>query len=1533
RGSVAIGNYDGDGPGNNGDADIVVAGFDGNSTRFLVLENLINSSVSSVANHRPSAPTGLSAAVVASTVTFSWTAPSGDETPANGIDYQIQVATEDFSLNPATMVVSGVHGTPMLGNYPNATLAGGQKGIALALPDGASYYWRVRAVDAALSQSAYVAPASPVYVAPIPPNAVTDLAAVAGAQVSLSWTAPSAKGDGKNPVLGYDVFYSSASNPDPNNLSSSDWTKFNVTVTPANPGQPQQLSVTGLTPEHQYYFAVRAFNDKATCPTAGVTTGTAGHFEQANYLIDISSGMNKGGVAWGDLNNDGHLDFVVAGSTGNSIVTQVYYWNASSGAYELQQQLVEGMDEANISLGDYDGDGYLDMAIRGRLVGADQITRNRILIYHNRGASQSSGHVFDTPLDSRVSIDSTFDPGTWGQIQWADLDANGSPDLVIMGSQPGLYMLKNNPIDHSFRLVLISTESQNATGGAVAVADVNNDGLPDIAISSRHNTCLLINDGPGNGFHKSWEMEGLTGPALAWGDYNNDGFWDLAVTGYTQPSGGVSVAESKIIAGNGTQALSSTVINLSTAVHSGSQSTGMMAWADINNDGWQDLIVTGALNGPLDPHSFLIYKNEGATAPGTFDVVEWPFGQGYGLYDGSMAAADFDNDGDTDLLIMGQVVRASQGNLPALSIMKNLQVDFGGPSAPPLPAPQNLSAGFNATTGLVEFHFDPPAYNAALKKGLSYNVYLMNRDASTTVVSDALGTPLQGLYMLHSTGTVTLRLALADNTNYRWHVQAIDTSLHRGTYSSDNDVSVPAIPPAVITDLAAGPGMQVHLTWTATGEDGRIGTPSRYRIYYATYSFNAATDPNVTLYALDGDGLVPPFSEGGSPEARDVPDLKPNQVYYFRAAGEDRNGAFPALSNVAIATATIFEQYPMDSFTGMSDGAVAMGDLNNDGRMDVVSVGQGQSAPVLTVLMAQAGGGFSQTTLSGAGLKDSALALVDLNRDGSLDLVESGVDGSGATVSKIYLNNGAGVFTSTTSTLPGFSRGAFAVGDMDGDGDLDIVAAGAGLDGIYEFENVVHGSTFQLVPHKIYNVALSSGVALALADVDGNGLMDIAAAGWDGSYPRMMILSQTTRGGFDVLTEPFGNQDGYTNASLAWGDFNQDGKWDLAAMGQRKASNGETSIFEQKSDGSFVQHTLSVALHSNGSGSNALAVADLNNDGFPDVAVAGYNPTGTQGHVSVFINDGQGFPNGFLTWPAQEYLSPNGLTHASVAAGDVDNDGDVDLVMNGLNGANRTITYLRNYSVESGLPPITAPSAIDLHYALLGTQAAFDWALVNGATDGPRKVSYNYDFWIEYKTSGDANRYKLVTPQIASPMLGNARVMGLGPLPRVSKTLTLSDVTTYYVKIRAVDPGLKTGAWSTETSFYIDNVPPGNITDLVATPASKIELSWTAPGANATFGQLQSYDVRQSTNSIDPSNVPAFLALRQVPAIPAPHPAGMRESLMVTGLVSGTTYFFAVRGYNGTGSYTAISTAAVRASFFLVTQSTGSLGDTVLAVG
>ena len=367
----------------------------------------------------------------------------------------------------------------------------------------------------------------------------------------------------------------------------------------------------------------------------------------------------------------------------------------------------------------------------------------------------------------------------------------------------------------------------------------------------------------------------------------------------------------------------------------------------------------------------------------------------------------------------------------------------------------------------------------------------------------------------------------------------------------------------------------------------------------------------------------------------------------FRTAPPDlASNAADALINLTFTAAAMFASPPGPA------SSVTSVDYDTDGYPDAAVIKDGKIQMVhndsSSFVDAQTGADINSI--------DDAIRLFfgDLDNDGDLDLV---VPGRNQTT--ILWNRGADGFVANQATTWPVQTGRSAVGtaivDYDHDGDLDVVISDAS--GISILRNV-EPQRFEKLPFPFDAGALSPEVtpaavksySVVCADFDQDGALDLVFSRPDGTR----LFHNERQGRFSDWSQRFGTQPITASQVAVVGDFNNDGIPDLFMGGARPSIlwNERGARF----DGSVTpQSVLNACKDLAITGAVAL---DFDNDGFLDVAASGI-PTGTATGIRLIRNLGSGrFEDASSTLPSAETV---GIC-LSLAAGDVDNDGDVDLI-------------------------------------------------------------------------------------------------------------------------------------------------------------------------------------------------------------------------------------------------------------------------------
>ena len=314
----------------------------------------------------------------------------------------------------------------------------------------------------------------------------------------------------------------------------------------------------------------------------------------------------------------------------------------------------------------------------------------------------------------------------------------------------------------------------------------------------------------------------------------------------------------------------------------------------------------------------------------------------------------------------------------------------------------------------------------------------------------------------------------------------------------------------------------------------------------------------------------------------------------------------------------------------------ALGDLDGDGRPDLVL---SYTTDARIAVAHNTGGGFAAPVFYASRRAPNNLALADLDGDGRLDVVAlcspNGVGASDPELDRgsvmVYPGAGDGTLGAPVTYATGIFPLDLVVADLDGDGRQDVAVAAFEDEAIAILRN---DGTGALMPRRLVPLG-NRPVSLAAGDLDGNGTVDLVVNRY---YEDVVVLRNDGQAGF-AAPEIYA----ITSQELALADADGDGVLDLydAAFWPQ--------VVLQRANQLVAPSRIPFA------GGSRVTLADLDGDGHPEAVVG---PSELFGDGALIVrgraDGGFGSPEGILI-PATQPL----------AVGDVDGDGDIDLVYDG----------------------------------------------------------------------------------------------------------------------------------------------------------------------------------------------------------------------------------------------------------------------------
>ncbi len=1011
--------------------------------------------------------------------------------------------------------------------------------------------------------------------------------------------------------------------------------------------------------------------------------------------VDYPTGLGTRSVAVADFDGDLKLDLATANSNSGSV--SILLGNGD-GTFRAAVNYAAGSGPFFVVTGDWNGDGKPDLAVANSF--GNSIS---ILLGNGNGTFQNA-----------ISI--TLPAGAQ-YLAVGDFNQDGKADLAVASSGGSSILLGNG--DGTFQApAALGFGARN-----VAVGDINHDGKTDLVFSLDYNTIAVL---PGKG-------DGTFGPSttftagsysLALADINGDGNLDIVVGDLYYYGGtcayflgnGDGTFQGRVFFGANTYALGLTPV-------------------DINGDGVLDAVLVS----------------------NTFSSVAVLLGNGNGSFQGyvgfplsssasAMATGDFNGDGKVDVAVVplnsNHVSILLGGAVPDLSITLSHGNGFtqGQVGASYKVTVGNI--GDVGSSGAVGVVVTMPAGNLTLTS-ISGSGWTCFPGTATCTRSDTLPpggsySPIYALVNVSSaTGSVTTTASVSgggdgnsannlatDTTNVRLStslslLSTPNPSVFGKSITLDASVSNGSGKVTFYDGarmLGVGTVFAGHATLTTSLlASGQHSLTARYD---GDTTYGPSLTPAVlqTVNAVSATGALPSrtITVGSTPLEVIVADLNGDGRSDIITANALDVSVLLGNGDGTFQTAVSYAPQPNNGYSSFT--SVAVGDVNGDGKPDLVVVSRSNSVSV-SVLIGNGDGTFQSPVVLPAistGLISRGVSIADVTRDGAADIVILG--DSGVTV---LPGNGNGTFqAAVVTTIPfGIQSGFASLVDMNQDGILDLVTTTSAYGPTVNVYLSMGDGSFQA---PITHSGISTyAMALTAGDFTGDGKADVAIIYWVG------VGLLTGNGDGTVQNPLLSPLSAVPGSVVVAGDFNGDGKLDFAYGGY---SQGTVTLAFGNGDGTFQVGT---SLRTDGYG-GGIAVGDFNGDGKPDFVVttpnlstinvflgAQFSGLGvTSNHIGRFTAGSTGSYQILITNPnyavTTQTVSVVDTLPAGFTATSISGTGWICDIS--------TVSCSRNESLTTGasFPPITVTVAIaaNLPASTVNNQVSVSNAgIVNSATD------------------------------------------------------------------------------------------------------------------------------------------------------------------------------------------------------------------------
>ncbi|MFZ4707576.1 MAG: C10 family peptidase, partial [Bacteroidales bacterium] len=866
----------------------------------------------------------------------------------------------------------------------------------------------------------------------------------------------------------------------------------------------------------------------------------AGIMQEA--LMNFAPNISCFNIHATDIDNDGDPDLLLDGESGsNGLLDYLYFLNNDSSVFTIDTLTnIPLFTDDPFSFADFNNDGKTDLLLGNQL---HRNLGNRKFVFHGLIGTDpaiSAWDDYDLDGDMDVAIgskiftnqgDGTFtDAGiifsncantvsnSWFNynIEWGDADQDGKPDLLAGGS------IVKNLGNHIFQQIFIDTTQGNTKNSIWG--DIDNDGDLDIISINSYSvmappwpqylncsTKIFINN---NGSYMSEEpylQSVMEWGSIDWIDYDHDNKLDLLLTGVPE-----RYMRTTQLYKNNCDSLNfpPTVPTGLASVVTGNNA--VLSWNQSGDDRTSAACLTYNLRVGSTPYGNEVLSSSSDPVTGIRWVVErGNVGQltyrrinnlKNGKYywsvqalDNSFAVSGFtqiDSFNVAGVNLPPELFETNQTvflNTQSHILLQPLQKTYYDPENDPLQSIKIVSLPFQ---GNLSYNDLPCYLNQIIPvdslNQLYYTTNIFSDDYFYVIPCNSNGCGL-------TNAKINLQVRLFEKMN----------NLNSGELSL--------------------------FTWGDFDNDGDLDLASLTKIYKNNNGI--FQELGVTL---SGSGNV----NWGDIDADEDLDLTIGEKV-FKNIGNDQ-----FINNQTITP-------------GIIEGASAFGDLYTQNILDYCQSGVDiNSGNLVTKIYPNSGQGvFSDITINLLGFRTGAVAWGDFDNDGDLDLALSGIYNANNQRKTIIYRNDNGQFTEILANLPGVNLGTLDWGDFDRDGDLDLLLSGS-LGTVYDIRTkIFRNDQGTFTDLNTWQIPGSYRGFAKWIDIDADGSLDIIMGGFL-DYPPRGVKFFLNNNGYTSFTEI--PQTGFPNlafVSCAAGDFNNDGYPDILLSGINENNETVTAIY------------------------------------------------------------------------------------------------------------------------------------------------------------------------------------------------------------------------------------------------------------------------------------------------------------------------------------------------------------------------------------